>query len=157
MGTGVAWLDYDQDGLMDLYFVQSGPTDFYKPDHPLRSAHVGRFHLVTVGLGDADPIVGGHVEAGVAAVHGLADRVRRAEIPIHQLAPDGVQAAGLLRRPHQGHHDLPALAQGPDQMPPDEPGSSGDEGPHVASLAITASATSEVPTAVGSSRVGFMS
>jgi len=38
MGTGVAWLDYDQDGLMDLYFVQSGPTDAYKPDHPLRSA-----------------------------------------------------------------------------------------------------------------------
>jgi len=23
MGTGVAWLDYDQDGLMDLFFVQS--------------------------------------------------------------------------------------------------------------------------------------
>jgi hypothetical protein len=38
MGTGVAWLDYDQDGLMDLYFVQSGPTDFYKPAKPLRSA-----------------------------------------------------------------------------------------------------------------------
>jgi hypothetical protein len=38
MGTGVGWLDYDQDGLMDLYFVQSGPTDFYKPDHPMRSA-----------------------------------------------------------------------------------------------------------------------
>src|SRR5262249_17625224 len=38
MGTGVAWLDYDQDGLMDLYFVQSGPTDFYQPNHPLRSA-----------------------------------------------------------------------------------------------------------------------
>jgi hypothetical protein len=38
MGTGIAWLDYDQDGLMDLYFVQSGPTEFYKPDHPLRSA-----------------------------------------------------------------------------------------------------------------------
>jgi hypothetical protein len=28
MGTGVAWLDYDQDGLMDLYFVQSAATDF---------------------------------------------------------------------------------------------------------------------------------
>ena len=38
MGTGVAWLDYDQDGLMDLYLVQSGPTDAYKPAHPLRSA-----------------------------------------------------------------------------------------------------------------------
>jgi hypothetical protein len=38
MGTGVAWIDYDQDGLMDLYFVQAGPTDAYKPDKPLRSA-----------------------------------------------------------------------------------------------------------------------
>jgi enediyne biosynthesis protein E4 len=38
MGTGVAWIDYDQDGLMDLYLVQSGATDAYKPSHPLRSA-----------------------------------------------------------------------------------------------------------------------
>jgi hypothetical protein len=38
MGTGVAWIDYDQDGLMDLYFVQSAATDVYKPLHPLRSA-----------------------------------------------------------------------------------------------------------------------
>jgi enediyne biosynthesis protein E4 len=38
MGTGVGWLDYDQDGLMDLYLVQSGATDAYKPPHPLHSA-----------------------------------------------------------------------------------------------------------------------
>jgi enediyne biosynthesis protein E4 len=38
MGTGVAWIDFDQDGLMDLYFVQSAATDVYKPAHPLRSA-----------------------------------------------------------------------------------------------------------------------
>ncbi|HKF45972.1 MAG TPA: CRTAC1 family protein [Terracidiphilus sp.] len=38
MGTGVAWIDYDQDGLLDLYFVQSGETDAYKTVHPLRSA-----------------------------------------------------------------------------------------------------------------------
>src|SRR5256886_3042222 len=38
MGTGVGWIDYDQDGLMDLYFVQSAATDIYKPSHPLRSA-----------------------------------------------------------------------------------------------------------------------
>ncbi len=38
MGTGVAWLDYDQDGLMDLYFVQSAATDIYKPPQPLRGA-----------------------------------------------------------------------------------------------------------------------
>jgi hypothetical protein len=35
MGTGVGWIDYDQDGLMDLYFVQSGATDIYKPSRPL--------------------------------------------------------------------------------------------------------------------------
>src|ERR1700758_4746099 len=38
MGTGVGWIDYDQDGLMDLYLVQSAATDAYKPAHPLRSA-----------------------------------------------------------------------------------------------------------------------
>jgi enediyne biosynthesis protein E4 len=38
MGTGVAAIDYDQDGLIDLYFVQSSATDIYKPPHPLRSA-----------------------------------------------------------------------------------------------------------------------
>ncbi len=38
MGTGVAFLDYDQDGLMDLYFVQSAATDAYHPARPLRSA-----------------------------------------------------------------------------------------------------------------------
>jgi hypothetical protein len=38
MGTGVGWLDYNQDGLMDLFFVQSAATDAYKPAHTLRSA-----------------------------------------------------------------------------------------------------------------------
>ena len=38
MGTGVAWIDYDQDGLMDLFFVQSAATDIYKPPQPLRCA-----------------------------------------------------------------------------------------------------------------------
>src|SRR5947209_1230224 len=38
MGTGVAWIDYDQDGLMDVFFVQSAATDIYKPAQPLRCA-----------------------------------------------------------------------------------------------------------------------
>ena len=59
MGTGVGWLDYDQDGLMDLYFVQSGPTELYKPDHPMRSALYhnngdGTFTDVTANAGVAD-------------------------------------------------------------------------------------------------------
>jgi hypothetical protein len=38
IGTGVAWLDYDQEKLMDIFFVQSSATDIYKPAHPLRCA-----------------------------------------------------------------------------------------------------------------------
>ena len=38
MGSGVGWIDYDQDGLMDLFFVQSARADWYKPSRPLRSA-----------------------------------------------------------------------------------------------------------------------
>ena len=38
MGTGLGWIDYDQDGLMDLYLVQSAATDAYQPPQPLRSA-----------------------------------------------------------------------------------------------------------------------
>jgi len=38
MGTGVGWIDYNNDGLYDLYLVQSSATEAYKPPHPLRSA-----------------------------------------------------------------------------------------------------------------------
>ncbi len=34
MGSGVGFIDYDQDGLMDIYFVQSAATDWYKPSPP---------------------------------------------------------------------------------------------------------------------------
>src|ERR1700721_565747 len=30
MGTGVAWLDSNQDGLWELFFVQSGENDAFK-------------------------------------------------------------------------------------------------------------------------------
>ena len=68
MGTGVAWLDYNQDGLMDLYFVQAGATDAYKPAKTPRSALYrnngdGTFTDVTEksGLGGE-----GHYGQGVA-------------------------------------------------------------------------------------------
>ena len=38
MGAGVAFLDYDNDGWMDLYMVNSGPCDFYTPAKPVRNA-----------------------------------------------------------------------------------------------------------------------
>ena len=38
MGAGCAWIDYDQDGLWDLYLVNSAATKAYTPKTPLRSA-----------------------------------------------------------------------------------------------------------------------
>jgi enediyne biosynthesis protein E4 len=35
---GCAFLDYDNDGWMDIFLVNSGPSDFYKPSKPLRNA-----------------------------------------------------------------------------------------------------------------------
>src|SRR5260370_12378147 len=38
MGPGCAFLDYDNDGWMDIYLVNSGPSDFYNPKQPIGSA-----------------------------------------------------------------------------------------------------------------------
>jgi hypothetical protein len=38
MGAGAAWIDYDNDGYLDLYLVNSAATAAYTPPHPLRSA-----------------------------------------------------------------------------------------------------------------------
>jgi hypothetical protein len=38
MGPGVAFLDYDNDGWMDLFMVNSGAADFYQPPSPLKNA-----------------------------------------------------------------------------------------------------------------------
>ncbi len=37
-GPGCAFLDYDNDGWMDIYLVNSGKCDFYEPNPPLRNA-----------------------------------------------------------------------------------------------------------------------
>ena len=38
MSSGCGWIDYDQDGLPDIYLVNGAATKLYKPPHPLRSA-----------------------------------------------------------------------------------------------------------------------
>ena len=37
-GAGCAFFDYDNDGWMDIYLVNSGKCDFFAPDPPLRNA-----------------------------------------------------------------------------------------------------------------------
>jgi hypothetical protein len=38
MGAGCAFFDFDKDGWMDIYLVNSGKCDFYDPSLPLRNA-----------------------------------------------------------------------------------------------------------------------
>jgi hypothetical protein len=38
MGPGVAFFDYDNDGWMDVFMVNSGPADFYQPKTALKNA-----------------------------------------------------------------------------------------------------------------------
>ena len=66
-GAGCAFLDYDNDGWMDIYFVNSGPCDFYTPRKPLRNAlyhnnRDGTFTDVTEKAG----VSGGGYGMGVA-------------------------------------------------------------------------------------------
>jgi enediyne biosynthesis protein E4 len=37
MGSGCGWIDYDQNGLLDLYLANGSATPVYHPKHPLRS------------------------------------------------------------------------------------------------------------------------
>jgi hypothetical protein len=38
MGSGCGWIDYDQNGLLDLYLVNGAATHIYSPKQPLTSA-----------------------------------------------------------------------------------------------------------------------
>jgi hypothetical protein len=68
LGPGVASLDYDNDGRMDIYLVNSGRTDFYQPKAPASNALYrneggGRFRDVTLQAG----VAGGTYGMGAAA------------------------------------------------------------------------------------------
>jgi len=66
-GAGCAFLDYDNDGWMDIYLVNSRKCDFFAPDPPLRNAlyhnnRDGTFSDVTERAG----VAGGGYGMGVA-------------------------------------------------------------------------------------------
>ena len=66
-GAGCAFLDYDNDGWMDIYLVNSGKCDFFTPSPPLRNAlyhnnRDGTFTDVTEKAG----VIGGGYGMGVA-------------------------------------------------------------------------------------------
>jgi hypothetical protein len=70
-GGGGLFFDFDNDGWMDIYLVNSGPSDFYSPKTPIRNAlyrnnHDGTFTDVTEKAGVACGQMG-HFGMGAAA------------------------------------------------------------------------------------------
>lgn len=68
VGAGCVFFDYDNDGWMDIYLVNSGPADFFTPARPLKNAlyrnnHDGSFTDVT----DKAQVTGGGFGMGAAA------------------------------------------------------------------------------------------
>jgi len=70
LGAGCAFFDYDNDGWMDIYLVNSGKCDFYDPPKPLRNAlyrnnRDGTFTDVTERSGAAGHAYGMGVAVGI--------------------------------------------------------------------------------------------
>jgi enediyne biosynthesis protein E4 len=77
-GAGCAFLDYDNDGWMDIYLVNSGPCDFYKPSLPIRNALYrnngdGTFTDVTEKAGVLGNAYGMGIAVGDYDADGLPD------------------------------------------------------------------------------------
>ncbi|HWG59026.1 MAG TPA: CRTAC1 family protein [Candidatus Acidoferrales bacterium] len=78
VGAGCGFLDYDNDGWMDIYLVNSGPCDFYHPPKPLRNAlyrnnRDGTFTDVTAKAGVPGNAYGMGVAVGDYDGDGLPD------------------------------------------------------------------------------------
>jgi hypothetical protein len=77
-GAGCAFLDYDNDGWMDIYLVNSGKCDFFTPAQPIRNAlyrnnRDGTFSDVTEKAGVAGGGYGQGVAVGDYDGDGFAD------------------------------------------------------------------------------------
>jgi enediyne biosynthesis protein E4 len=78
VGAGCAFFDFDNDGWMDIYLVNSGPCDFYTPPKPLRNAlyrnnRDGTFTDVTGKAGVSGGAYGMGVAVGDYNGDGLPD------------------------------------------------------------------------------------
>jgi enediyne biosynthesis protein E4 len=78
VGAGCGFLDYDNDGWMDIYLVNSGPCDFYTPPQPLSNAlyrnnRDGTFTDVTEKAGVPGNAYGMGVAVGDYDADGLPD------------------------------------------------------------------------------------
>ena len=68
VGAGCVFFDYDNDGWMDIYLVNSGTSDFFTPGKPLKNALYHNNHDGTfTDLTDKAGVAGGTFGMGAAA------------------------------------------------------------------------------------------
>jgi enediyne biosynthesis protein E4 len=111
MGPGASFFDYDNDGQVDLYMVNSGPADIYTPTTPLKNALYrnngdGSFTDVTDKAGVAGGTFGMGSAAGDFDNDGHQDLIVTAYGPpiLYRNKGDGTfedvtKASGLLKAP----------------------------------------------------------
>lgn len=80
LGPGAAFFDYDNDGWMDVYLINYGPCDFFKPAKPIRNAlyrnnQNGTFTDVTEKAGVTGGTFGMGVTVGDYDNDGWADMI----------------------------------------------------------------------------------
>jgi hypothetical protein len=68
VGAGCVFFDYDNDGWMDVYLVNSGPSDFFTPKQPLSNAlYRNNRNGTFVDVTDKAKVTGGTFGMGAAA------------------------------------------------------------------------------------------
>ena len=68
VGAGCVFFDYDNDGWMDIYLVNSGASDFFTPSKPLKNALYHNNHDGTfTDVADKAGVTGGTFGMGAAA------------------------------------------------------------------------------------------
>ena len=74
VGAGCAFFDFDNDGLMDIYLINSGPSDFFEPKTPLKNAlYRNNGDGTFTDLTDKAGVAAGRFGMGVAAADYDAD------------------------------------------------------------------------------------
>ncbi len=101
MGSGCAFLDYDNDGDLDVYLVQAGPLPESKkprpPDRLYRQNADGKFTDVTAESGLGDTGYGTGVAVGRHRQRRIRRRLR------HQLRPEQPLPQSGKRKVHERH------------------------------------------------------